>query len=77
MRRCPGPRVGRLADRALLALDDPVRAADDVAFLLLGRPLDHAMFHGTTETDIDDAADHAVDVVLAAHRVRGVSAFPC
>ena len=35
------------------------------------------MFHGTTETDIDGAADPAVDVFLAAHRIRGVSAFPC
>jgi TetR/AcrR family transcriptional regulator, mexJK operon transcriptional repressor len=68
---------GRLADRGLITLDDPGRAADDFAFLLLGRPLDHAMFHGTTAIDIDDAADHAVDVFLAAHRVRGVRAFPC
>ncbi|WP_433787724.1 TetR/AcrR family transcriptional regulator [Actinomycetospora sp. CA-101289] len=60
---------GRLAERGLVTLDDPRRAADDFAFLLLGRPLDHGMFHATPEIDIAEAADHAVDVFLAAHRV--------
>ena len=35
----------RLADLGLITVDDPRRAADDFAFLVLGRPLDHGMFH--------------------------------
>jgi len=59
----------RLAERGLITLADPRRAADDFAFLLLGRSLDHGMFHLTVELDTASAADHAVDVFLAAYPV--------
>ena len=66
----------RLSDRGLLPVTDPTRAAEDFAFLLLGKPLDRGMFHvdqaDPSTTDIDRAADHAVDVFLAAYRPRAV-----
>ncbi|GAA4877975.1 TetR/AcrR family transcriptional regulator [Actinomycetospora straminea] len=66
---------GGLAD--LLAIPDPARAADDFAFLVLGRPLDHGMFHTEAAepatTDLAAAADHAVDVFLAAYPLRADS----
>jgi TetR/AcrR family transcriptional regulator, mexJK operon transcriptional repressor len=68
-----GPLFGRLAERGLLQVPDPERAAGDFAFLLLGRVLDEGMFHvehrGPGPAEIDAGADHAVDVFLAAYRV--------
>lgn len=65
----------RLAGLGLITVDDPRRAADDFAFLVLGRPLDHGMFHvpaaSPSDAEIGAAADHAVDVFLAG---VGVSA---
>ena len=63
--------LGELGRRGLLSVDDPVAAADDLAFLLVGRVLDEGMFHPDAP-GLDDAAaarraDHAVDVFLAAH----------
>lgn len=62
-----------LADRGLITVDDPRQAAEDFAFLVLGRSLDHGMFHvpATTPSDaeIGATADHAVDVVLATYPV--------
>jgi TetR/AcrR family transcriptional repressor of mexJK operon len=61
---------GRLADRGLLAIDDPAEAAEQFAYLVLGRPLDHGMFHVDDAPDIAMAqrtADSAVRVFLAAY----------
>lgn len=56
----------RLAERGLLTVADPTEAAEHFAFLVLGRPLDHGMFHA--EDGIAPSADRAVDVFLAAYR---------
>ncbi|MHC1559965.1 TetR/AcrR family transcriptional regulator [Actinomycetospora sp. C-140] len=69
--------AGHLAEldrRGLLPVGDPAAAADDLAFLLVGRVLDEGMFHPDAPA-LDDAAaarraDHAVDVFLAAHPPR-------
>lgn len=62
-----------LRDRGLLA-GDPTDAAEDFAFLVLGRALDHGMFH-IDDAPVDTAkawrtADRAVTVFLAAYRRR-------
>jgi TetR/AcrR family transcriptional repressor of mexJK operon len=65
-----------LAERGLLRAGDATRAAPDFAFLLLGRALDEGMFRVGepvhTPAGIDESADHAVDVFLAAHGPRQV-----
>ena len=57
-----------LADAGRLRIDDPLLAARHYAFLVLGLPLDKAMFlgadHGLTAADLDRVADAAVDVFL-------------
>jgi TetR/AcrR family transcriptional repressor of mexJK operon len=61
---------GRLADRGLLAVDDPAEAAEQFAYLTLGRPLDHGMFHVDDVPDAERSrrtADGAVTVFLAAY----------
>jgi TetR/AcrR family transcriptional repressor of mexJK operon len=61
---------GRLADRGLLAVDDPAEAAEQFAYLVLGRPLDHGMFHVDDVPDVERSqrtADSAVRVFLAAY----------
>lgn len=63
----------RLGERGFLRVPDPAQAAADFAFLLVGRPLDEGMFRPADDApavDVDAAADHAVDVVLAVHRRR-------
>ena len=64
-------QLGHLADRGLRKLDDPLRAASHYAFLVLGLPLDRAMFlgdgHNPTAAELDHAADVAVRVFLAAY----------
>jgi TetR/AcrR family transcriptional regulator, mexJK operon transcriptional repressor len=66
-----GELFADLGERGLLRADDPTRAAADFAFLLLGRALDEGMFRVgepvLTPDGIEDAADHAVDVLLAVH----------
>lgn len=60
-----------LHEHGLLAVDRPDRAADDLAFLLLGRTLDHGMFHtadDATGVAVEDLAHHGVTVFLAAYR---------
>jgi TetR/AcrR family transcriptional repressor of mexJK operon len=61
----------RLADRGLLTAPDPTAAAEDFAFLVLGRPLDHGMFHIEDEAAdtelLERSADRAVSVFLAAY----------
>src|SRR5215831_11199910 len=64
---------GLLAERGLLRLDDPAAAARHFAYLVLGLPLDRAMFCGTdTEppADLDRHADEAVRVFLARYGTR-------
>lgn len=61
---------GRLADRGLLAVEDPAEAAEQFAYLVLGRPLDHGMFHVDDVPDIERSqrtADSAVRIFLAAY----------
>jgi TetR/AcrR family transcriptional regulator, mexJK operon transcriptional repressor len=64
-------QVGELAGRGLLRVDDPHVAASHLAFLILGLPLDRAMFLGTghelSAAELDRRADDAVDVFLAAY----------
>ena len=62
----------RLAARGLLAIDEPATAAEHFAYLVLGRPLDHGMFHVDADPGADElnrSADSAVALFLAAYRV--------
>lgn len=63
----------RLSDRGLL-IGDPAEAAEDFAFLVLGRALDHGMFHleeaPPDPAGVAAAADRAVTVFLAAYQRR-------
>jgi TetR/AcrR family transcriptional regulator, mexJK operon transcriptional repressor len=65
-------QFGDLSEQGLLNLDDPVAAASHYAFLVLGHPLDRAMFlgaeYGLTPTAMNKHADAAVSVFLAAYR---------
>jgi TetR/AcrR family transcriptional repressor of mexJK operon len=67
-------QFGNMAERGLLHVDDPTVAAGNFAFLVLGLPLDRAMFlgteHGLTAEDLDHHADAAVSVFLAAYGPR-------
>ena len=64
-------QLGELAGRGLLRVDDPHLAASHLAFLILGPPLDRAMFLGTghelSAAELDRRADDAVGVFLAAY----------
>jgi TetR/AcrR family transcriptional repressor of mexJK operon len=63
-------QLSRLGSRGLLRLDDPLLAASHFAFLVLGLPLDRAMFsteHTCTTAELDRRADAAVRVFLAAY----------
>lgn len=61
----------RLAGRGLLRAADPELAASHFAFLVLGRPLDRALFLGEDVvpgvTELHRLADAATDVFLAAY----------
>jgi TetR/AcrR family transcriptional repressor of mexJK operon len=60
----------RLAERGLLSLDDSDLAARHFAYLVLGAPLDRAMFCGDDElplADLERQADAAARVFLAAY----------
>ena len=65
-------QLGRLAERRLLRISDPLAAANHLAWLILGPPLDAAIFGANGESHTPDAldrsADVAVDVFLAAYR---------
>jgi TetR/AcrR family transcriptional regulator, mexJK operon transcriptional repressor len=65
-------QLARLAERGLLRIDDPSLAANHLAWLILGSPLDAAMFGlgdaGGAAEDLDRVADAAVEVFLAAYR---------
>jgi TetR/AcrR family transcriptional regulator, mexJK operon transcriptional repressor len=62
----------RLADRGELMIKDPRVAATQFAFLVIGEPLDTAMFGGVdrrrTRRELHALADAGVDVFLAAYR---------
>lgn len=59
----------RYADRGVLTVDDPVRAAEHFAFLVLGAPLDRALFTGKvpSRAKIDATAKAGVDAFLRAY----------
>lgn len=61
----------RLALRGELSIDDPETAATHFAYLILGRPLDTAMFCGHdsvgSASELAHTADAATDVFLAAY----------
>ena len=62
---------GRLAERGLLRADDPALAAAHFAYLVLGAPLDRAMFRADGEEspgDLDRHADAAARAFLAVYR---------
>jgi TetR/AcrR family transcriptional repressor of mexJK operon len=62
----------RLADRGELMIKDPGVAATQFAFLVIGEPLDTAMFRGVdrrrTRRELHALADAGVEVFLAAYR---------
>jgi TetR/AcrR family transcriptional repressor of mexJK operon len=64
-------QFGELARRGLLRVTDPAVAARHYAFLVLGLPLDRAMFlgpgHGMSAADLDHQADEAAQAFLAAY----------
>ena len=60
----------RLSERRELLVDDPLLAATQFAFLVVGEPLDTAMFRGgrrRTRRELNSLADAAVEVFLAAY----------
>jgi TetR/AcrR family transcriptional regulator, mexJK operon transcriptional repressor len=63
-------QFGRLAERGLLHLDDPLLAAQHFNWLVLAIPLNDAMFHPGTAPAADELerqADAGVRVFLAAY----------
>jgi TetR/AcrR family transcriptional repressor of mexJK operon len=64
-------QFGDLARRGLLHITDPAVAARHYAFLVLGLPLDRAMFlgpgHGLSAAELDRQADEAARAFLAAY----------
>jgi TetR/AcrR family transcriptional regulator, mexJK operon transcriptional repressor len=64
-------RLWHLSARGFLHLDDPVLAANHLAWLILAIPLDIAMFRGTDEgfdaAELEAIADAGVRVFLAAY----------
>jgi TetR/AcrR family transcriptional regulator, mexJK operon transcriptional repressor len=63
-----------LHDRGLLNAPEPSLAAEHFAFLIVGRPIDQALFDGAPavldRVDVDSYARAGVDVFLAAYRSR-------
>lgn len=61
----------RLAERGELVVEDPQLAATQFAFLVIGEPLDTAMFRGVgrgrSRRDLNALADAGVEVFLAAY----------
>lgn len=64
-------QFARLHAAGLLTVPDPARAAEDFAFLLLGRPLDEGVFRTPSAPpapdELDRRAGHAARVVLAVY----------
>jgi TetR/AcrR family transcriptional regulator, mexJK operon transcriptional repressor len=67
----------RLAERGELVIKDPHVAATQFAFLIIGEPLDTAMFHSAgrrrTRRELHASADAGVEVFLAAYRAPRTS----
>lgn len=63
---------GYFSSRGLLRLDDPERAAEQFAYLVVGAQIDRALFHAhgsqPSEQDIRAAARYGVSTFLAAHK---------
>jgi TetR/AcrR family transcriptional repressor of mexJK operon len=63
-----------LTERGLLHTDDPRLAADHFAWLILGMPMDRAMFLGADDApgpaQLDRFADAGVSAFLSAYRPR-------
>jgi len=81
-RRAPGRVMAALADalrrydeQGQLVIEDPVRAAEQLAFLILGASLDRALFSPDHTPDdpalIEDRARAGVEVFLRAYRPSG------
>jgi TetR/AcrR family transcriptional repressor of mexJK operon len=70
----------RLAERGELAIDDPLAAGTQFAFLIVGEPLDTAMFRGVgrrrTRRELHALADAGAEVFLAAYRRPRTRAEP-
>lgn len=66
--------LAHLTERGILRVDDVRVAADQFAWLVLGPPLDRAMFHGAGDlpapAELDRLADAAVRTFLAAYSPR-------
>ncbi len=66
--------LGSLASEGRLNLTDPNRAAEQLAFLILGPALDRALFDGNDSSSdpaaLSKAAEAGVRTFLAAHRTR-------
>jgi TetR/AcrR family transcriptional regulator, mexJK operon transcriptional repressor len=64
----------RLHDRGLLRAPESSLAAEHFAFLVIGRPIDQALFYGApqvlTDMDLDSYARAGVEVFLARYRPR-------
>ncbi len=64
----------RLHDQDVLNIPEPSLAAEHFAFLIVGRPIDQALFDGAPKVladfDVDAYAKAGVDVFLAAYRPR-------
>jgi len=61
---------GRLRERGLLRIEDPMLAAEQFNWLILSTPMNRAMFDAQSVTDTSGhaaCADAAVDVFLAAY----------
>jgi TetR/AcrR family transcriptional repressor of mexJK operon len=70
---------GRLAERGELVINDPRGAATQFAFLVVGEPLDTAMFRGVvrrTRRELNAFADAGVEVFLAAYGTKEQSLRP-
>lgn len=68
-----GEAMGRMVDRGMLRpLPDPTLAAYQFAGLVMYKPMNQAMFAGTSARpaagELDRIADQAVEVFLAAHQ---------
>jgi TetR/AcrR family transcriptional repressor of mexJK operon len=68
----------RLSERRELLVDDSLRAATQFAFLVVGEPLDTAMFRDgrrRTRRELNSLADAAVKVFLDAYRRKKESSW--
>ncbi|GAA4835122.1 hypothetical protein GCM10023201_24430 [Actinomycetospora corticicola] len=66
-----GAGLEDLARRGLVRLDDPHRVAADLAFVLVGPELDHALFHPDAAAPDEQRLDALVDHALAVVRPLG------